>query len=69
MAGGRSNTGICERLALSPKTVEGHVRTIFTKLGVSSRVQAVAIAYRDGLVAPATELSAVRAKTAASPGR
>ena len=34
MAEGRSNTGICERLALSPKTVEGHVRNIFTKLGV-----------------------------------
>ena len=34
MAEGRSNTGICERLALSPKTVEGHVRNIFMKLGV-----------------------------------
>jgi len=34
MAEGRSNTGICERLTLSPKTVEGHVRNIFTKLGV-----------------------------------
>ena len=35
MAEGRSNKGICERLFLSPKTVEGHVRSIFTKLGVS----------------------------------
>jgi DNA-binding NarL/FixJ family response regulator len=34
MAEGRSNTGICERLALSPKTVEGHVTNIFLKLGV-----------------------------------
>jgi len=34
MAEGRSNTGICARLTLSPKTVEGHVRNIFTKLGV-----------------------------------
>ena len=34
MAEGRSNTGICERLALSPKTVEAHVRNIFMKLGV-----------------------------------
>jgi serine/threonine-protein kinase len=34
MAEGRSNTGVCERLILSPKTVEGHVRNIFTKLGV-----------------------------------
>jgi DNA-binding NarL/FixJ family response regulator len=34
MAEGRSNQGICARLMLSPKTVEGHVRNIFTKLGV-----------------------------------
>ncbi len=32
MAEGRSNTGICERISLSPRTVESHVRTIFRKL-------------------------------------
>jgi DNA-binding NarL/FixJ family response regulator len=32
MAEGRSNQAICERLYLSPKTVEGHVRSIFTRL-------------------------------------
>jgi DNA-binding NarL/FixJ family response regulator len=32
MAEGRSNQAICERLFLSPKTVEGHVRSIFTRL-------------------------------------
>jgi DNA-binding NarL/FixJ family response regulator len=32
MAEGRSNQGICERLVLSPRTVESHVRTIFRKL-------------------------------------
>jgi DNA-binding NarL/FixJ family response regulator len=32
MAEGRSNAGICERLVLSPRTVESHVRTIFHKL-------------------------------------
>jgi len=32
MAEGRSNTGICERVHLSPRTVESHVRTIFRKL-------------------------------------
>jgi DNA-binding NarL/FixJ family response regulator len=34
IAEGRSNKGICERLFLSPKTVEAHVKHIFTKLGV-----------------------------------
>jgi DNA-binding NarL/FixJ family response regulator len=32
MAEGRSNRGICEKLVLSPKTVEAHVGAIFTKL-------------------------------------
>ena len=32
MAEGRSNTAICSRLHLSEKTVEGHVRSIFSKL-------------------------------------
>lgn len=32
MAEGRSNAAICEKLFLSPKTVEGHVRSIFLKL-------------------------------------
>jgi DNA-binding NarL/FixJ family response regulator len=36
MAEGRSNHGICQKLYLSPKTVEGHVRSIFSKLGITS---------------------------------
>jgi len=34
MAEGRSNAGICERISLSPRTVESHVRAIFRKLGL-----------------------------------
>jgi len=32
MAEGRSNRGICDKLVLSPKTVETHVNSIFSKL-------------------------------------
>jgi DNA-binding NarL/FixJ family response regulator len=35
MAEGRSNQAISERMFLSPKTVEGHVRNIFAKLGLA----------------------------------
>ncbi|MBI3745467.1 MAG: response regulator transcription factor [Chloroflexi bacterium] len=34
MAEGRTNAAICERLAIGLKTVEAHVNTIFSKLGL-----------------------------------
>lgn len=34
MAEGRSNSAICKLLFLSPKTIETHVRGLFTKLGL-----------------------------------
>lgn len=37
MAEGRSNQGIIDRLVLSPRTVESHVRTIFLKLGLTDQ--------------------------------
>jgi serine/threonine-protein kinase len=36
IAEGRSNHGICERLVLSPKTVESHVKHIFMKLEIDA---------------------------------
>jgi DNA-binding NarL/FixJ family response regulator len=36
MAEGHSNEGICRTLFLSPKTVEGHIRQIFNKLGIAA---------------------------------
>jgi DNA-binding NarL/FixJ family response regulator len=39
MAEGRSNQGICEKLVLSPRTVETHVNSIFTKLTLPPAAQ------------------------------
>jgi DNA-binding NarL/FixJ family response regulator len=35
IAEGRSNQGICRALWLSPKTVETHIRSVFSKLGIA----------------------------------
>ncbi|MCE7006430.1 response regulator transcription factor [Kibdelosporangium philippinense] len=40
---------IAQRLALTPKTIRNHTSRIFTKLGVSSRDEAVVVARRAGL--------------------
>jgi DNA-binding NarL/FixJ family response regulator len=44
-------TEIAERLVISPKTVATHVEHIRRKLGVTSRAEAIAVAYRDHLIA------------------
>ena len=54
LAQGLDQRAIAERLVISSKTVGSHIEHILTKLGVNNRVQAVALAYRSGLVAPAT---------------
>ena len=46
LAQGLSNQAVAQRLFLSRKTVEHHVRGVFTKLGVNSRAEAVAYAVR-----------------------
>ncbi|MET8569392.1 AAA family ATPase [Streptomyces sp. NPDC004783] len=51
LALGRSNRQIGEELFISAKTASVHVSNILAKLGASSRTEAVAVAYRQGLVA------------------
>ncbi len=51
LAQGLEQREIAERLVISTKTVASHIERILAKLGVRSRAQAVAAAYRDGLVA------------------
>lgn len=49
MAGGYTNTAIAARLYLSPKTVRNYVSSIFTKLRVPDRPQAIVRAREAGL--------------------
>jgi DNA-binding NarL/FixJ family response regulator len=50
LARGLTQAQIAERLVISPKTVGTHIEHILPKLGVRSRAQAVAIAFREELV-------------------
>ena len=62
LANGRPQDAIAKELFISPKTVATHIQRILTKLDVHSRTEAVAIAYREGLVGdrPPTEGQATR---------
>jgi two-component system, NarL family, response regulator LiaR len=50
MVKGLSNTEIAERLIVSQSTIKTHVSSILTKLGASSRTEAVALAVQHHLV-------------------
>jgi len=52
---GRTPKEISEQLVVSPKTVSSHLQRILAKLGVHSRLQAVARAYELGIVAADSE--------------
>jgi DNA-binding NarL/FixJ family response regulator len=50
MAQGKENAEIAEELVVTERTVKFHVGNIYSKLGVTSRAAAVALAYQQGWV-------------------
>jgi DNA-binding CsgD family transcriptional regulator len=51
VAEGMTNREVAERLFLSPHTVNSHLRHVFTKLGINSRVELARLArLRDGVI-------------------
>jgi NarL family two-component system response regulator YdfI len=55
IAQGAANKEIATRLHITERTVKAHVTSIFNKLGVNSRAEAVAVALRSGLLPPQTQ--------------
>jgi len=54
LAEGLDQNEIANRLNISPRTVATHVEHILPKLGVHSRAQAIAVAYRERLILAAS---------------
>lgn len=50
LARGLTQREIAEELVVSPKTIGSHIQSVLGKLGVHSRTQAVALAFREGLL-------------------
>jgi DNA-binding NarL/FixJ family response regulator len=55
LADGATQDAIAQELFISVKTVATHIQRIITKLGVHSRTEAVAYAYKTGLVSPPSD--------------
>ena len=52
VADGRSNREIARLLAIGERTVQSHLSSVLTKLGLTSRTQAALWAVREGLASP-----------------
>jgi DNA-binding NarL/FixJ family response regulator len=64
LAEGRTQGQIATDLVISSKTVATHIQHILSKLGVNTRAQAVAMAFRRGLVEPDVRAHALALLTA-----
>jgi NarL family two-component system response regulator LiaR len=53
LAEGASNLRIAAKLAITERTVKAHLSSVLAKLGLGDRTEAVAYAWRHGLVTPA----------------
>ncbi|GAB3464996.1 response regulator [Actinophytocola sediminis] len=51
---GLTNAQLAERLVISEATIKTHVKRMMAKLGLTSRAQAVVVAYETGLVVPSS---------------
>jgi PAS domain S-box-containing protein len=52
IAAGLSTAEIATQLTISPETVRNHLRSLFSELHVHTRLEAIAVAQRLGLLAP-----------------
>lgn len=50
LATGKANRDIARDLGISPKTLRNHISTVYHKLGIYDRAQAVIVAVREGVV-------------------
>lgn len=50
LAHGEGTRAVARRLFISPATVRNHTQSILTKLGVHSRLEAVVLAFREGVI-------------------
>ena len=56
LAKGKTGNEISSELHIAPLTVRTHIRNLMAKLGVHSRLEAVAFALRNGLIDPPSQL-------------